>query len=80
MITVGFCPWYAASSARTETGISVIPLVLIAKSMHMALVATPGCLFSDSSSFIARSPKGVAALFKPRMFADTLSVIDPSAG
>ena len=58
-------PLRAASNAIAVTGISVIELVLIASSMHIAFVATPGRLFSLSSSLIARSPSGVAALFRP---------------
>ncbi len=62
------------------TGISVIELVLIASSMHIALVAMPGRGFRLSSSFIARRPSGVAALFRPRIFAAMFMMIAPIAG
>ncbi len=80
MIAVGFLLPAAASKAITVTGISVIELVLIASSMHIAFVATPGRWFSFSSSFMARNPSGVAALFSPRIFAAIFMMIAPIAG
>ena len=77
---VGFLPRAAASKPIAVTGMSVIELVLIASSMHIAFVATPGRALSLSSSLIARRPSGVAALFKPSMLAETLSTMAPSAG
>ena len=48
-------------------GSSTIEEVLMARKSAMALVATPLCRFSLSSSTMALSPKGVAALPRPSM-------------
>ena len=53
---------------------------MIARKLHIALVAVPGRVFSDSKSFIARKPKGVAALPKPNIFAAMFINIEPIAG
>ena len=62
------------------TGTICTELVLIARNVHMAFVAVPGLRLSDSRSFIARRPSGVAALPKPSMLAAMFITIEPMAG
>src|SRR5881296_3048773 len=60
------------ATARTPTavaGINWIELVLMARQVHIAFVATPGRGFKVSRSFIARIPSGVAAFDRPSMLA-----------
>ena len=66
--------------AIAVAGINCTELVLIARKVHIALVATPGRGLSVSKSRIARSPSGVAALPRPSMFAAMFINIDPIAG
>jgi len=54
--------------------------VLIARKVHIAFVAVPGCGFRRSSRCMARSPNGVAALLRPSMFAAMFITIAPMAG
>ena len=63
-MAVGFVDLFAARMAMAVTGMSWMPLVLIARKVHIALVAVPGRGLSVSKSRIARSPSGVAALPK----------------
>ncbi len=62
------------------TGSNCTELVLMARNMHMALVATPGVRFRVSRSFMARSPSGVAAFANPSMLAAIFISIEPIAG
>ena len=54
--------------------------VLITRNMISGLEATPGRGFRVSSSFMARSPSGVAALSRPSMLAAMFMVMLPMAG
>src|SRR5262249_46075097 len=76
----GLLDLLAARIAIAVTGMSWTELVLSARKVHMALVAVPGRGFSDSRSFIARKPSGVAALPRPSMLAAMFMNIDPMAG
>jgi len=79
-IAVGSRACCAASTAMAVTGTSCTEPVFNARKVHIALVAVPGCGFSLSSSRIARSPRGVAALPRPSMFAARFNTIAPMAG
>ena len=70
----------AARSAMMPVGRMVTLEVLIARNKTMALVAVPLCWFSVSSSCMARMPKGVAALPRPRTLADMFRIMAPMAG
>jgi len=61
-------------------GMSWMELVLMARYVHMALVAVPGRGLSVSRCRMAFKPSGVAALPRPRMLAAMLSSIAPIAG
>ena len=77
---VGFLEPLATRMPITVAGISCTLLVLMARKVHMALVATPGRRLSRSRSAIARRPKGVAALPRPSMLAAMFMTIAPIAG
>ena len=79
-IAVGLVDPEAARIAIAVVGINCTELVLIARKVHIAFVATPGCGLSVSRSCIARKPRGVAALPRPSMFAAMFINIDPIAG
>ena len=79
-MAVGFCALLAARMATAVAGISWTLLVLIARNVHMAFVAVPGCGLSRSRSFMARKPSGVAALPRPSMLAAMFIIIAPMAG
>ena len=64
-IAVGRADPAAARIAIAVAGMSCTELVLIARKVHIAFEATPGCGFNDSRSRIARNPSGVAALPSP---------------
>ena len=70
----------ATRIAIAVVGISWTELVLIARKVHIAFVAVPGCGLSVSRSRIARKPRGVAALPRPSMFAAIFISIAPIAG
>src|SRR5206468_11311383 len=78
-IAVGLVDPDAARIAIAVAGISCTELVLLARKVHMAFVATPGRGLSASRSRIARSPSGVAALPRPGVFAAMFVSIDPIA-
>src|SRR6266550_4736206 len=59
----------AANTAMAVIGINCTEPVLIARKVHIAFVAVPGNLLSESRSFMARRPRGVAAFTNPNMFA-----------
>src|SRR5271154_5525452 len=80
MMAVGLLERFCASRTMTVTGMRVMELVLMARNMHIALVAVPGRGLSFSSSFMARRPIGVAALLRPRMLAAMFISIAPMAG
>src|ERR1041385_3779352 len=80
IIAEGFFELFTAITATAVAGINWMELVLIARKVHIAFVAMPGRGLSVSKSFIARMPSGVAALFKPRMFAAMFISIEPIAG
>src|SRR6266536_5172301 len=69
MMADGFVDPAAARTAMAVMGINWTDPVLIARKVHMAFVAAPGFRLSDSRSFMARSPSGVAAFTSPSMFA-----------
>ena len=69
-----------ARKAIAVAGINVIPAVLIARNVHIALVAVPLSLFKVSSSSIAFKPNGVAAFPNPSILADMFITIEPIAG
>src|SRR4029077_17922716 len=79
-IAVGRVDPAATKIAIAVVGISCTDAVLIARNVHMALVAVPGCGLSDSRSRIARKPSGVAAFPRPSMFAAMFISIAPIAG
>ena len=79
-MAVGLVDPDAARMAIAVIGINCTELVLIARKVHIAFVATPGCGLSVSRSRIARKPRGVAALPRPSMFAAMFINIDPIAG
>src|SRR4029077_10480094 len=79
-MAVGLVEPDAARMAMAVIGINCTELVLIARKVHIAFVATPGCGLSVSRSRIARKPRGVAALPRPSMFAAMFMTIDPIAG
>ncbi len=79
-IAVGSFAPCAAKIANAVVGINWMELVLIARKVHIALVAVPGRGLSFSSKAIARKPSGVAALPKPSMFAAMFMTIAPMAG
>ena len=79
-IAVGLVDPDATRIAIAVAGINCTELVLIARNVHIAFVATPGREFSDSRSRIARKPSGVAALPKPSMLADMFITMQPIAG
>lgn len=80
MMTVGAELPAAANKPIAVAGMSWIDEVLMASNIHMSSLATEGVLFNDSSSSMAFIPKGVAALLSPRMFAERLRAMAPSAG
>jgi len=61
-------------------GRSASPLVLMARKSTMALVAVPFSTLSFSSSVMALSPKGVAALPRPSALAAMFMTMAPMAG
>ena len=79
-IAVGRCDPAATRIAIAVVGINCTELVLIARNVHIAFDALPGCGFNVSRSRIARRPSGVAALPRPSMFAAMFISIDPIAG
>jgi len=79
-IPVGFFEPLMARILMAVAGTSWIELVLIARKVHMALVATPCLVFSSFSWTIARKPSGVAALLTPSILAAMFITIDPIAG
>src|SRR5207249_7924732 len=79
-IAVGLVEPDATRIAIAVAGINCTELVLIARNVHIAFVATPGRGFNDSRSRIARKPRGVAALPRPSMLAAIFITIDPIAG
>src|SRR6185436_8925956 len=80
IIAVGLFDPLAAITATAVAGISCTELVLMARKVHIALVAVPGWGLSCSRSFMARKPNGVAALLRPSMLAAMFMTIDPIAG
>jgi len=70
----------AARTAIAVAGMSWIELVLIARYVHIALVAVPGRGLSVSRSFMARSPSGVAALPNRGCWRPCEQHSSPSAG
>src|SRR3954466_774274 len=70
----------AARMAIAVVGMSWTEAVFMARKVHMAFVATPGCGLSVSRSRMARNPSGVAALPRPSMFAAIFISIAPIAG
>ena len=79
-MAVGFCACWVARIAMAVVGMSWMLAVLMARKVHMALVAVPGTRLSLSKSRMARSPRGVAALARPSMLAAMFMSIEPIAG
>src|SRR6266700_6903990 len=79
-MALGLLELPAARIAMAVTGMSCTELVLMARKVHIALVAVPGRGLRDSRSAIARRPSGVAALPKPSMLAAMFISIEPIAG
>src|SRR3981081_2308827 len=79
-IAVGRLEPETARIAIAVVGINCTELVFMARNVHIALVAMPGCGLSVSRSRIARNPSGVAALPSPSMLAAMFISIDPIAG
>src|SRR5665648_651416 len=80
IISVGLREPACIRTAITVAGISVIQEVFKARKVIIAGLATSGVEFSFWSSCIAFSPKGVAALPKPKILALKFIIIAPSAG
>ena len=76
----GFAAPIWALYTITPKGTSVSPVVLSTRNIIIGLLAVSFCGFSSCNSFIALSPKGVAALSRPSILADTFIKIDPKAG
>ena len=70
----------AARMAMTPVGKRVTLEVLMARNRTIASVAVPLTGFNLSSSCMARIPNGVAALPRPRAFADIFRIMLPMAG
>ena len=70
----------AARRAMTPVGSRVTLEVLMARNRAMALVAVPGRSLRRFSSCMARMPKGVAALPRPRALAERFRIMAPMAG
>ena len=79
-MAVGSLAPLATRMPITVAGMSWTLLVLIARKVHIALLATPGRGLSRSRSAIARKPNGVAALPRPSMLAAMFMTIAPIAG
>ena len=58
-------------------GITVRPEVFSTRNMIWALVAVSSSGFRDWSSFMAFSPRGVAALSSPSMLAAKFMIMEP---
>ncbi|MFM1941192.1 MAG: hypothetical protein RI897_174 [Verrucomicrobiota bacterium] len=80
MMAVGLVDPLTARMATAVMGRSWTELVLMARKVHMALVAVPGCGLSFSRSCMARSPRGVAALRRPSMLAAMFITMELMAG
>src|SRR5438132_14435831 len=78
-IAVGRVDPEAARIAIAVAGINCTELVLIARNVHIAFVATPGRGLSVSRSRIARKPRGVGAVARTHQFAEMFTTIDPIA-
>ena len=81
-ISVGFTAGgrTAARAAMIETGMSVSPEACKHKNMICALDARSLFGFISCKLCIAFSPKGVAALSRPRRLAEKFIIIWPMAG
>src|SRR5260370_37991091 len=79
-IAVGRVDPDAARIAIAVAGISCTELVLIARNVHIAFVATPGRGLSVSRSRIARRPSGVGAVARASIFSGIFITIDPTSG
>src|SRR5947207_2534159 len=79
-MAVGLVEPEIASKPIAVVGTSWIEAVLIARKVHIALVATPGRGFNFSRSAMARRPSGVAAFPRPSMLAAIFITMDPIAG
>src|SRR5256714_5136448 len=79
-IAVGRVDPDAARIAMAVAGINCTELVLIARNVHIAFVATSVRGLSVFRSRIARKPSGVAALPSPSMLAAMFITIEPIAG
>lgn len=64
----------------TPRGTMVSPVVLSTRNMIMGLLAVSFCAFVACISFMAFSPRGVAALSRPSMLAEMFMNIEPKAG
>ena len=79
-MSVGCAAPICARYIMMLTGIRIRPEVLMTRNMIIGLVAVSLRGFSSWSSFIAFSPKGVAALSSPSMLADRFMKMEPMAG
>src|SRR4029077_13082162 len=79
-IPVGFFEPLMARILMAVAGTSWMELVLIARKVHIAFVATPCLVFSSFSWLMARRPSGVAALLTPSMLAAMFMTMEPIAG
>src|ERR1043166_2312483 len=70
----------AARAAIIETGMSVRPDACKHRNMICALDALSLFGFSSCRLSIAFSPKGVAALSRPKRFAEKFIIMSPMAG
>lgn len=70
----------SARRPMIPVGNSARPLVLMARKSTIALVAVPFSALRVFNSFIALSPKGVAAFPRPRALAAMFMTIAPIAG
>jgi biotin transporter BioY len=79
-IAVGFLLPLIAKMLMAVAGTNWMELVLSAKKVHIAFVATPFFGFKSFRCAIAFNPSGVAALLTPSMFAAMFIIIAPIAG
>src|SRR3982074_788758 len=76
-MAVGFLLPLIARILIAVAGNNLMELVLSAKKVHIALVATPFLWFRSFRCAIAFKPSGVAALLTPSMFAAIFIIIAP---
>ncbi len=80
MMAVGLVEPAAARMPTAVAGMSWTELVLMARKVHIALVAVPGRGLRRSRCCMARRPRGVAELPRPSMLEAMFMTMAPMAG